>query len=73
MPLDRLVFIIVCVIAATMATVYVGLALVASTQLNPVLGLGVLSLVALCAYIAWRVITERLNNKEDDHYDRFEN
>ena len=73
MPLDRLVLIIVCVIAAAMATVYGGMAIVASTQLPPIIGLGLLSIIALCAYIAWRVIAERLNNKDDDHYDRFEN
>lgn len=73
MPLDRLVLIIVCVIGAAAATVWAATALIASTQLAPVAGLGVLSIVALCAYIAWRVISERVNNKDDDHYDRFEN
>lgn len=73
MPLDRLVLIIVCVIAAAMVTVYAGLAIVASVQMPPVIGLSIISIIALCAYVAWRVIAERLNNKDDDHYDRFEN
>ena len=73
MPLDRLVLIIVCVVTAAAATVWVATALLASTQLPPMAGLAVLSIVALCAYVAWRVISERLNNKDDDHYDRFEN
>ncbi len=73
MPLDKFVLIIVCVIAAAMATVYVAVALVATTQMPSALGLAVLSLIALCAYVAWRVIAERLSNKDDDHYDRFEN
>lgn len=73
MPLDKLVLIIVSVIAAAMATVYIGMAVFASVQLPPIMGLSILSVVALCAYIAWRVIAERVGNKEDDHYDRFEN
>ena len=73
MPLDRLVLIIVCVIAAALATVYVGVALLSATRMPTPLGLAVLSVIALCAYVLWRVISERLNNKDDDHYDRFEN
>lgn len=73
MPLDRLILIIVCVIAAAAATVWAAAALLASTILSPVAGLGVISVIALCAYVAWRVISDRVNNKDDDHYDRFEN
>ena len=73
MPLDKLVLIIVCVVAAAGATVWIGTLLLASTQLPPVAGLAILSIVTLCAYIAWRVISERVTNKDDDHYDRFEN
>lgn len=73
MPLDKFVLIIVCVIAAAGATVWVGAALVASTQFPPAGGLAMLSLIALCAYVVWRVISERLNNKDDDHYDTFDN
>ena len=28
--------------------------------------------LALVAYIGWRVIADRLGNREDDHYDRME-
>ncbi len=73
MPLDRLVLIIVCVVAAALATVWIGTALLASTQLPPLAGLTLLSVLALVAYIVWRVIAERVGNKEDDHYDGFEN
>lgn len=73
MPLDRLILILVCVVSAAAVTVYVAVALLASTQMPPVMGLAVLSVIALCAYIGWRVISERLQNKDDDHYDRFEN
>lgn len=73
MPLDRLVLIIVCVLAAAAITVYVGAALLASTQMPPMIGLAILSVIAMAAYIGWRVIAERVGNKDDDHYDRFEN
>ena len=72
MPLDKLVLIIVCVIAAAGATVWLSLLLLASTQIPPLGGLALLSVVALAVYIVWRVIAERLNNKDDDHYDRFQ-
>ena len=73
MPLDRLVLIIVCVVAAAGATIWVGTLLLASTQLPPFFGLAVIGVLALIAYVIWRVIAERLGNKEDDHYDRFKN
>ena len=73
MPLDRLVLIITCVIAAAGATIWVVAALFASSQASPLAGVAMLSIVALAAYIGWRVISERLSNKDDDHYDRFEN
>lgn len=73
MPLDRLVLIIVCVLAAAGITVYGGVLIFASTKMPPLIGLGLLSIVALVAYIGWRVVAERLGNKEDDHYDRFKN
>ncbi len=73
MPLDKFVLIIVCVLGAAGVTVYVGAVLIASTQLPPFFALLILSVIALCAYVGWRVIAERLGNKEDDHYDKFEN
>jgi hypothetical protein len=68
MPLDRFVLLIVIVIAAAMATVWIG-ALVVSATAVP---LGWLALIpaGLAAWLGWRVIAERLGNAEDDHYDR---
>jgi membrane protein implicated in regulation of membrane protease activity len=70
MPLDRFVLILVAVIAAAGVTLWLG-ALVA-TALNFPFGLSFLVPVALIAYVLWRVIAERISNKEDDHYDRIE-
>ncbi len=69
MPIEKLALILVCVIAAAAATVWIGAALVASSVVSPALGLAVLSIVALVAYVFWRVIGERVGNKTEDHYD----
>lgn len=71
MPLDRLVLLIVCVIAAAGVTVWLGSFALAALQV-PGLGWMVAIPVVLAFYIGWRVIAERLGNKEDDHYDRIE-
>ena len=70
MPLDRLVLIIVCVIAAAAATVWLGTLIAASVSVP----FGWLTLIpgALIAYIAWRVIAERVGNEEEDRYDNVE-
>ncbi|TFL17800.1 hypothetical protein [Jannaschia formosa] len=68
MPLDRFVLLIVIVLAAALATVWLG-ALVASATAMP-LGWLMLIPAALAAFVGWRVIADRLGNAEDDHYDR---
>jgi membrane protein implicated in regulation of membrane protease activity len=70
MPLDKFVLILVIVIAAAGLTVWVGTMVVASFQLPG--GWLVLIPAALVAYVVWRVIAERLRNRDDDHYDRIE-
>lgn len=70
MPLDRLVLIIVIVLAAAFLSIWLGAALIASFNV-PFLGL-ILLPVTLVAYICWRVIAQRLNNPEEDHYDRMD-
>ena len=71
MPLDKFVLILVIVVLAAGVTVWVG-TLVAATVQIPALGWAVSVPVALIAYVIWRVIAERLRNREDDHYDRIE-
>lgn len=71
MPLDKFVLLLVVVIAAAGITVWLATLAMAALQLG---GLGWLVFVpvALVVYVVWRVISERLNNAEDDHYDRIE-
>lgn len=71
MPLDRLVLILVCVIAAAGLTVWVGSMVVAALQI-PAVGWMVFMPAALVGYVVWRVIAERLSSSEDDHYDQIE-
>lgn len=70
MPLDKFVLILVIVIAAAGATVWIGTLVAASMQMS--FGWLTLIPVVLVATILWRVIAERLSNREDDHYDRIE-
>lgn len=71
MPLDKLVLILVIVIVAAGATVFLGAWIMASSTL-PWLGLGMAIPVGLLAYIVLRVVRDRLTNSDDDHYDRVE-
>jgi len=72
MPLEKLVLILVCVIAAAGATIWLASIALASTQLPWVAVMGLIIPTALVAYIVYRVIYERVTNKEDDHYDHIE-
>ena len=68
MPLDRLVLILVIVLAAAMATVWLGAWIVASTALP--LGWLMIVPLALAAYVLWRVVSDR--TRKDDPYDRMD-
>jgi membrane protein implicated in regulation of membrane protease activity len=70
MPLDRFVLILVVVIAAAGVTVALGTWIAASVSV-PLGWAGVIPVV-LVLYVAWRVLAERLSNRDDDHYDRIE-
>ncbi|MEJ1992498.1 MAG: hypothetical protein P8X50_12595 [Maritimibacter sp.] len=70
MPLDRLVLIIIALLAGIGIVIWLG-AVVVSALATPVGWLALLP-AALLLYILWRVISERLSNSDDDHYDRIE-
>ncbi|MEM0922993.1 MAG: hypothetical protein AAGF44_02765 [Pseudomonadota bacterium] len=71
MPLDRLVLYIVAGIAVLVALSYLVAVVIGAVAIGP-LGLVVLIPVAVVAYIAIRIIRERVGNAEDDYYDRIE-
>ena len=68
MPLDRLVLILVIVVAAAGATLWLAGFLMAAVQV-PFAWVAIIPL-ALAVWIGWRVIADRVTSKEDDHYDR---
>ncbi|MEM8850806.1 MAG: hypothetical protein AAGE03_12320 [Pseudomonadota bacterium] len=68
MPLDRFVLIIVIVLVAAGATIWLG-ALVATAVAIPLGWLAILP-AAIAAFILWRVVADRVTSAEDDHYDR---
>jgi hypothetical protein len=72
MPLDRLVLILVIVLAAAGGTIWVAMLLFSTSQISPLAGVLTALPVALGLYVVWRVISERLSNREDDHYDQIE-
>lgn len=72
MPLDRLVLIIVVVIAAAGLTVFLGAFVAANLQFGTGIGWFVVLPIALVLYIIARVILDRVNSSEDDKYDRIE-
>ncbi|MEM9425562.1 MAG: hypothetical protein AAGA06_02570 [Pseudomonadota bacterium] len=71
MPLDKFVLIIVVVLAAAGATVWIAGVIAAAINL-PFGWLGLIPAV-LVGYVAYRVIAERVGNAEEDHYDNMEN
>ena len=73
MPIEKLVLILVVVVTAAAITVWGGVTLLAFFSISPVLGIALLSILALVAYILFRVVSERLSNEDDDHYDSMEN
>ena len=70
MPLDKFVLILVCVIAAAGATVW--LAALVQAALDAPFGWFGLLPAALAAYLVYRVVAERVGNAEEDHYDRMD-
>ena len=70
MPLDRLVLILVCVIAAAGVTVWLGALLLAAINV-PFAWLALIP-AALVAYIVARVIGQRVGNAQEDHYDKMD-
>ena len=71
MPLDKFILILVAVIAAAGATVWIATVFLA-TATEPWIGMLALIPLLLSAYVAWRIIADRVTSAEDDRYDRIE-
>ncbi|MEL7344326.1 MAG: hypothetical protein AAFN59_05625 [Pseudomonadota bacterium] len=71
MPLERLVLILVIVVAAAGATVWIAYSVAGAFALGPA-GAFIMIPLALVIYVAWRIISDRVSSREDNHYDRIE-
>lgn len=71
MPLDKFVLILVVVIAAAGLTVVLASMVFAALEVSGPAWMTLIP-VALVVYVVWRVIADRLNSAEDDHYDQIE-
>jgi len=71
MPLSKLALTLVAVLAAAGLTVWLA-ALGAAWAHLPAVALGVAAIAGLAAYILALVLSDRLRNAEDRHYDRIE-
>ena len=69
MSLEKLVLILVSVMAAAGLTIWLAGLIFSAWALPWSATLAVGSLTALVLYIVGRAIVERIGNREDDHYD----
>ena len=72
MPLERLVLIIVIVLAAAGLTVLAGAFIVSAVALPAWATLAAAIPVSLVLYIVARAIAERLGSRDDDRYDKMD-
>jgi len=70
MPLDRLVLIAGCVIGGFAVTLWLGTLVLAAVSV-PYAWLALIP-AGFAAYVIYRVIAERVQSADDDHYDRME-
>ncbi|WP_299817283.1 hypothetical protein [uncultured Jannaschia sp.] len=70
MPLDRFALILVVVVLAAGATIWLA-AIVKASAVAPLASVALLPVLPV-AYLVWRVISERRANREDDRYDRMD-
>ena len=70
MRIDTIALWIIVAGAALFGLVYLGIALAATATLAPWVPIVILIVLAPVGYIAYRVVADRLANREDDYYDR---
>lgn len=67
MPMERLVLILICVVAAAGVTVWLGGMLAAALNVGALIMM-ILPLTLILSLFAW-VVRDRLESPKDDHYD----
>lgn len=69
MALDKIALIGIIIVGGTAAIGY-GVLLIVGVIATFPFGLPALLVAGLFIYICWRVLQQRLNNKEDDYYEK---
>ena len=72
MPLDRLALILFCVVTFAGVGLWLASLVVVSSALHPLLAILPLTVAAIAVYFVIRVVGERVNNPDEDHYDKME-
>lgn len=72
MPLDRLALIVFCVVTFAAGGLWLASLVVVSSAMHPALAVLPLTVAAIAAYFVIRVVGERVNNPDEDHYDKME-
>ncbi|KIC48898.1 hypothetical protein [Tateyamaria sp. ANG-S1] len=69
MSLDKIFLILICIVAGIAATGGAVALLIAGSLTHPLLLIGAVVIIAFAIYVLWRLLSERLGNPAEDHYD----
>ncbi|MBT8410983.1 MAG: hypothetical protein KJP02_04200 [Octadecabacter sp.] len=72
MPLERLALILFCVVTFAGVGLWLASLVVVSSAMHPLLAILPLTAAAFAAYFVIRIVAERVNNPDEDHYDKME-
>ena len=70
MKLDTLALTIIVIAFGVFAVIYGGMILFMAASLSPWVPIVILLVLVPVAFLAWRVLSDRLNSAEDDYYER---
>lgn len=70
MALDKLVLIVLCTLMGMAVTIWLGILILAAFAI-PFAGLALIP-AAFVGYVIYRVISERVGDTTEDHYDRMD-
>ncbi len=73
MSLDKIFLILFCVIVGIAGSAGAVALLYASSLFHPLLLAGAVVVIGFVVYVLWRLLSERLGNPAEDHYDGMKN
>ena len=72
MPLDRIMLILACIAGALVLCFWAFGAVFAAQAIHPALTILIVLVIGFVVYVIWRLLAERLNNTDEDHYDNMD-